>query len=57
MKYDLIGINGNAFCVMGYVMNAMKECRFSKSDIDAYYKDATSSNYDRSSYLCKCRDD
>lgn len=44
-KYNLVGIDGNAFFVMGYVMNAMRECRFSKSDIDAYYKDATSSNY------------
>ena len=46
MKYDLVGIDGNAFCIMGYVMKAMKECKFSKTDRDAYFKDATSSNYD-----------
>ena len=46
MKYDLVGIDGNAFCIMAYVVNAMKECRFSRSDIDAYYKDSTSSDYD-----------
>lgn len=51
MKYDLVGIDGNAFCIMGYVMKAMKECKFSKTDRDAYYKDATSSNYDHLLYV------
>ena len=46
MKYNLIGIDGNAFCVMAYVVNAMRECKFSKADREAYYKDATSSDYD-----------
>lgn len=44
-KYNLVGIDGNAFFIMGYVMNAMKECKFSKTDIDSYYKEATSSDY------------
>ena len=25
MKYDLVGVDGNAFAVMGYVLKAMKE--------------------------------
>jgi len=61
MKYDLVGIDGNAFCIMGYVVKAMKECGFSKSERDAYYNDATSSDYDH--LLCvsvgmidKCND-
>lgn len=46
MKYDLVGINGNAFYIMAYVMNAMRECRFSNADREAYRKDAMSSGYD-----------
>lgn len=45
MKYDLVGIDGNAFCIMAYVVNAMRECKFSKDDREAYRKDATSSDY------------
>jgi hypothetical protein len=45
-KYDLVGVNGNAFSVMGYVINAMKECGFSMQEIDAYRADATSGDYD-----------
>ncbi len=45
MKYDLVGIDGNAYSVMGYVRNAMKECGFDKEEIDAYLKDAQSSDY------------
>lgn len=43
--YDLVGIDGNAFNVMGYVRRAMKECGFSKDEIEAYTKDATSGDY------------
>lgn len=45
MKYNLVGIDGNAFSVMGYVINAMKECNFSKEERDSYFKNATSSDY------------
>ena len=45
-KYDLVGIDGNAFCIMGYVVNAMKECKFSKAERDDYYRMATSGDYD-----------
>lgn len=61
MKYDLVGVDGNAFFIMGYVINAMKECKFSKSDVDAYYKDATSRDYNHLIYVSmemidKCND-
>jgi hypothetical protein len=46
MKYDLVGINGNAFCIMAYVWKAMRECRFSKDECQAYYNEATSGDYD-----------
>lgn len=44
-KYDLVGVDGNAFCVMAYVAKAMKNEGKSKEEIDEYYKDAKSSDY------------
>ncbi|GMO25265.1 MAG: hypothetical protein Pg6A_12590 [Termitinemataceae bacterium] len=43
--YDLVGVDGNACCIMGYVARAMRECKKSKAEIDAYRKDATSGDY------------
>lgn len=43
--YTLIGIDCNAYSIMGYVSEAMKEQKFSKEDIDEYIKKATSSDY------------
>lgn len=43
--YTLVGVDGNAYSVMGYVQNAMEECGCSKDEIDAYIADATSSDY------------
>ena len=45
-KYDLVGVDGNAFAVMGYVGRAMRESGFSREEIEAYYTDAKSSDYD-----------
>jgi hypothetical protein len=45
-QFDLVGVDGNAFSVMGYVINAMRKCRLSKEDRDAYTKEAMSSDYD-----------
>ena len=44
--YTLVGVNGNAFCIMGYVKDAMDDAKMSKEEIGAYIKDATSSDYD-----------
>ncbi len=44
-RYTLVGVDGNAFSVMGYVRQAMKECRKTKAEIEAYTKDAMSSDY------------
>lgn len=44
MKYDLVGIDGNAYSVMGYVTNALKQEGLGKLK-DEYIKDATSSDY------------
>ena len=44
--YTLVGINGNAYSIMGYVSVAMHDAKMTSYDIDAYVKDATSSDYD-----------
>ena len=44
-KYSLIGIDGNAFSIMGYTRKAMKECKYKTEEIDAYVKDAMKSDY------------
>ena len=44
-KYTLVGVDGNAFCVMGYVCSAMHEQKFTKQEVDAYLADAKSSDY------------
>lgn len=43
--YTLVGVDGNAFAIMGYVRTAMKRAKMTEDDIDAYTKDATSSDY------------
>lgn len=43
--YTLVGVDGNAYAIMGYVRTAMKRAKMTKEDIDAYIKDATSSDY------------
>lgn len=44
-KYSLIGVDGNAFSIMGYVIDAMEDTGFSKEDIAEYQDDAMSSDY------------
>lgn len=60
-KKTLVGVNGNAFCVMGTVSSWMEEAyslakrradkdgmkAFNKEAIDAYTNEAMSSNYDQ----------
>jgi len=45
MKYNLVGIDGNAYSLMAYTSKAMKEQKFSKAEIDAVMKDAMSGDY------------
>ena len=46
MKYDLVGVDGNAFSVMGYVLKAMRECKMSKEEQSDYQTKAMSGDYD-----------
>lgn len=44
-KYTLVGVDGNAFAIMGYVLRAMEEEGFSKEEREEYLEDAKSSDY------------
>ena len=44
-KYDLVGIDGNAYSVMGYVQKAMRSEGCTKEEINKYLADAKSSDY------------
>lgn len=44
-KYSLIGVDGNAFCIMGYISNAMRRTGYSEEEIDKYLSEAQSSDY------------
>ena len=45
MKYNLVGVNGNAFSIMAYVRKAMKDEKFTKDEIEEYVNKATSGDY------------
>jgi hypothetical protein len=49
-KYDieveLIGNDGNAFAILGAVQRDLKRAGAPKEDLDAYFKEATSGDYD-----------
>lgn len=43
--YSLVGVNGNAFAVMRYVRDAMRECDCSREDMEEYQAQAMSGDY------------
>ncbi len=53
-KYSLVGIDGNAFCVMGYVISCMRKEKKSMEQIEKYKKEAKSSDYNN--LLCVSMD-
>ena len=44
-KYTLVGIDGNAFSIMGYVSKCMRQEGMSRQDIENYRKDARTGDY------------
>ena len=44
-SYSLVGIDGNAFSIMGYVTNCMKEKKVSDSEMSSYREKAMSGDY------------
>ena len=58
-KYCLVGVDGNAYAVMGYVSLAMQETGFTKDEITAYQHEAMSGDYNNllcvsMEYIDKC---
>ena len=50
--YSLIGVDGNAYALMGYTMDAMKREKFTREEINAMLEDAKSSDYNH--LICVC---
>lgn len=43
--YDLVGVDGNAYSILGYVKDALKRAKWSADDINAVMTIMKSSNY------------
>ena len=46
IKVKLIGRDGNAFAILGAVQKELKKAGAPKEDLDAYFAEATSGDYD-----------
>ena len=46
IKVQLVGLDGNAYSIMGRVSAALKEAGIAKEEIDEYYAESTSGDYD-----------
>jgi hypothetical protein len=46
VEVKLVGEDGNAFAIMGRVMAALKSAGVPKEEIDKYYSQSTSGDYD-----------
>jgi hypothetical protein len=60
-KYCLVGVDGNAYAVMGYVSLAMQETGFTKDEINSYRIEAMRSDYNNllcvsMKYINKCNE-
>ena len=44
-KYNLVGVDGNAYAIMGYVVKSMREQKFTLEEIEEYKKKAMASDY------------
>jgi hypothetical protein len=52
IKVKLVGEDGNAFAIMGRVSKAMRRADVPKSEIDQFYKEATSGDYNHLLQTC-----
>jgi hypothetical protein len=46
IKVKLIGRDGNAFAILGAVQKELKKAGAPQEDLDAYFAEATSGDYD-----------
>lgn len=45
VEVELVGQDGNAFAIMGRVMSALKKAGVPKEEIDAYFAESKSGDY------------
>jgi len=50
--FNLVGIDGNAFSIMGYTAKAMKQSGFTNDDVEKMYSDAESGDYNHLLMVC-----
>ena len=50
--YSLVGVDGNAYAIMGYTGRAMRRAGFSQDEIHDMYNEAQSGDY--SNLICVC---
>ena len=50
-KYTLVGVDGNAYAIMGYTSNALKRTGH-KGLVDKMYEEATAGDYNN--LICVC---
>ena len=43
---NIIGQNGNAFCILGICKRAMERAKLPQTEIDSFMTEATSADYD-----------
>lgn len=48
----LVGENGNAFAILGSVKRALRQGGVDAAEIDEFYKEATSADYDNLLLVC-----
>ena len=51
-QYSLIGVDGNAFSIMGYTAKAMRREGFSREDVERMHEEAMSGDYDHLLTVC-----
>ena len=45
MKYDLTTVDSNAYCIMGYIIAAMRKEGYTEAQVKEYRSKAMSSDY------------
>tara|TARA_Y100000310_G_C20355380_1_gene656392 strand:+ start:519 stop:734 length:216 start_codon:yes stop_codon:yes gene_type:complete len=52
IEVELVGTDGNAFALIGKVQKALKEAEVSKEELDEFFNEATSGDYNHLLQTC-----
>jgi len=52
IEVELVGTDGNAFALIGKVQKALKEAEVSKEELDEFFTEATSGDYNHLLRIC-----